>query len=219
MFISKWRYEKNLENARKEGYREGVKEVDKQKISYLQYLELKEENWALKDRLTAALEKREADATELAAKMAEDAAQQMNKSLVNNLAEGLAQYQKMADVAYYVNGSQEESSRMLDWAFVIKELASRMGICADVFARAYEIYDFRNSGKKGYTLKDGKIVKIEQEEPAVACPFAEDQAAESCEEDCSGEEIPVCCPEVSDITDSRENCCAVQESAGEEDFF
>lgn len=31
--------------------------------------------------------------------------------------------------------------------------------CEEVYERAYEIYDFRNSGKSGYTLKGGEIVR------------------------------------------------------------
>ena len=42
-----------------------------------------------------------------------------------------------------------------------QEMAIKLGICEEVYQEAYKIYDFRNSGKTGYTLKDGKIVKIE----------------------------------------------------------
>ena len=51
------------------------------------------------------------------------------------------------------------SSFLLDGALVIKQLAVKLKICEEVYERAYEIYDFRNSGKSGYTLKGGEIVR------------------------------------------------------------
>ena len=51
MFIRKWRYMQNLENARSEGIREGKREANEQKLAYIEYLE--EENKALKEKLEA----------------------------------------------------------------------------------------------------------------------------------------------------------------------
>lgn len=51
MWIRKWRYLQNLENARSEGRQEGLHEANKRKFEYITYLE--EENKALKEKLEA----------------------------------------------------------------------------------------------------------------------------------------------------------------------
>ena len=48
-----------------------------------------------------------------------------------------------------------------------KSLAQKMGIWKLVYERAVKIYDFRNSGKAGYTLMDGRIVKIQNDKEEV----------------------------------------------------
>ena len=85
------------------------------------------------------------------------------KDVIEHFAREVARLQRMADTAFYVFGDQKQSSWLVDQAGALKELAKKMGIWDLVHARAVEIYDFRNSGKQGYTLKDGKIVKIEEE--------------------------------------------------------
>ena len=81
------------------------------------------------------------------------------KDVIEHFAQEVARLQRMADTAFYVCGDQKQSSWLVDQAGALKELAKKMGIWDLVHARAVEIYDFRNSGKQGYTLKDGKIVK------------------------------------------------------------
>lgn len=85
------------------------------------------------------------------------------KDVIEHFAQEVARIQRMADVAFYINSDQDYSSWLCDQAYALKSLAEKMGIWNMVHARAVEIYDFRNSGKQGYTLKDGKIVKIEEE--------------------------------------------------------
>lgn len=85
------------------------------------------------------------------------------KDVIEHFAQEVARLQKQADTAFYVLCDQNHSSWLLDQVFALKELAMKMGIWEHVHARAVEIYDFRNSGRQGYTLKDGKIVKIEEE--------------------------------------------------------
>lgn len=80
--------------------------------------------------------------------------------IINIFAEELATKQRKADEWYYLQNNQKMSSHLLDQALAIKELAIKLGIDNEVYNKAYQIYDFRNSGKTGYTLKDGKIVKI-----------------------------------------------------------
>ena len=86
------------------------------------------------------------------------------KDVIEAFAQEIARLQRMADVAFYECNDREHSSWLCDQAYAIKVLAGNMGIWGLAFERAVEIYDFRNSGKKGYTLKDGKIVKTEQED-------------------------------------------------------
>lgn len=81
------------------------------------------------------------------------------KTVIEFFAQEIAELNRKADVAFYINHDQEHSSFLCDAVWHIKNLAINMGICKEVYDRAYEIYDFRNSGKSGYTLKDGKIVK------------------------------------------------------------
>lgn len=85
------------------------------------------------------------------------------KDVIEHFAQEVARLQRMADVAFYTNNDQTHSSWLVDQAYALKSLAEKMGIWNLVHARAVEIYDFRNSGKQGYTLKDGKIVKIQEE--------------------------------------------------------
>lgn len=85
------------------------------------------------------------------------------KTIIKAFAQQLAEYQRQADIWYYERNDKEMSSYMCGNALTIKEMADRLGICSEVYNRAYEIYDFRNSGRKGYTLKNGKIVKCDSE--------------------------------------------------------
>lgn len=83
------------------------------------------------------------------------------KDVIEHFAQETARLQRMADVAFYTCNDREHSSWLCDQAYAIKGLAQKMGIWKPVYERAVEIYDFRNSGKAGYTLKDGRIVKIQ----------------------------------------------------------
>ena len=83
------------------------------------------------------------------------------KDVIEHFAQETARLQRMADVAFYTYNDLNNTDWLCDQAYAIKNLAEKMGIWAMVHARAIEIYDFRNSGKKGYTLKDGRIVKID----------------------------------------------------------
>lgn len=85
------------------------------------------------------------------------------KDVIEAFAQETARLQRMADVAFYTCNDQDHSDWLCDQAYAIKGLAQKMGIWKLVHDRAVEIYDFRNSGKKGYTLKDGRIVKIQNE--------------------------------------------------------
>ena len=86
------------------------------------------------------------------------------KYVIRKVAQQIAFLQKRADEVYYRNNPPKENndvlaSWILDQVQPLKDLSQKLGICKQVYEEAYKIYDFRNSGKKGYTLKDGKIVK------------------------------------------------------------
>jgi hypothetical protein len=87
----------------------------------------------------------------------------MNRQKVISIfAQELAKTQKNADKFYYEHNNKDMSSYCADHASVIKNLAIKLGICEEVYQEAYKIYDFRNSGKEGYTLKNGKIVIVDE---------------------------------------------------------
>jgi len=83
------------------------------------------------------------------------------KAVIEHLAFELARIQKRADESYYIDGNQEHSSWLIDNLGGLVNVARHMRILNEVYERAYEYYDFRNSGRPGYTLKDGVIVKEE----------------------------------------------------------
>lgn len=82
------------------------------------------------------------------------------QEVINIFAQEMAKTQKKADKFYYKQDNKDMAAYCTDHALVIKDLAVKLGICDEVYIEAYKIYDFRNSGKTGYTLKDGKIVKL-----------------------------------------------------------
>ena len=81
------------------------------------------------------------------------------KDVIEHFAQETARLHRMADVAFYTCNDTQHSSWLVDQAGAVKSLAQKMGIWKLVHARAVEIYDFRNSGQQGYTLKNGKIEK------------------------------------------------------------
>lgn len=94
------------------------------------------------------------------------------KRIIMEIAKEIADTQRRADVEYYkphLKNYKPEANKnnhaawLLDKVLPLRDLAQKMGISKEVYEEAYRIYDFRNSGKSGYTLKDGKIVR--QPEP------------------------------------------------------
>ena len=82
------------------------------------------------------------------------------KSIISEFAKELAKLQQEADRYYYIRKDKNHSSWLLDQAQEISSFASKLGISKQVYEEAYKIYDFRNSGKKGYDLINGKITLI-----------------------------------------------------------
>ena len=99
------------------------------------------------------------------------------ESVIGAFAEKIAELQRKADVWYYKDNppkknKNEHASWLLDQIIPLKEMCRKMEIADEVYALAYEIYDFRNSGKSGYGLVDGKIEVVD--ESAVKTSIADD---------------------------------------------
>lgn len=84
-------------------------------------------------------------------------------TFIDNMARYLAYLHRTADSYYY---STLRDRDMID--FFVNKIEAVRDICIifkctpEVWAKAKTIYDFTNSGRFGYTLKDGKIVKEEE---------------------------------------------------------
>lgn len=101
--------------------------------------------------------------------MEDETLDELKSRVIQVLAEIIADLQKSADEWYYKPGlknytpikySCEQASWCLDKCESVIDVASKLGFKKEVLNKAYEIYDFRHSGEEGYTLKDGKIVKV-----------------------------------------------------------
>ena len=85
------------------------------------------------------------------------------KTIIKEFAKELARLQKRADEWFYLKNNQKQADWILTKVEGIKGLSISLGICEEVYREAYKIYDFRNSGRTGYTLKDGVIVPLDGE--------------------------------------------------------
>lgn len=72
------------------------------------------------------------------------------KELISKFAKELAELQMEADKFYYIDNNKDMADYVLIYATEIKDFATKLGICEDVYKEAYKIYDFRSSGKKDY---------------------------------------------------------------------
>ena len=89
------------------------------------------------------------------------------KKIIHELAAAIAELQQSADKEYYKDNPPKVSNNdhaawLLDQTLPLRDLSKKLNIGKEVYEEAYKIYDFHNSGKKGYTLQDGKIVKMEE---------------------------------------------------------
>ena len=86
------------------------------------------------------------------------------KTIIREFAAKIAAIQKRADEHYYRDNppkvnKNDHASWLLDQTIPLNDMCKKLGILKKVYEEAYKIYDFRNSGKTGYTLVDGRIVK------------------------------------------------------------
>ena len=82
------------------------------------------------------------------------------QELINKFAKEMARLQKKADKYYYIENNKEMADYVLIYVIELKGLASELEICEEMYQEAYKIYDFRNSGKKGYTLTKEQLEEL-----------------------------------------------------------
>lgn len=82
------------------------------------------------------------------------------KELINKFAKEIARLQKKADRYYYIENDKEMADYVLIYAIELKEFASKLGICEEMYQEAYKIYDFRNSGKDGYVPNADQLEEL-----------------------------------------------------------
>lgn len=90
------------------------------------------------------------------------------KKMIEIFAEELAYLQIRADWWYYVSKlkheeRQEMASKMLDDAIELRYICNEFGIVKEVYAEAYKIYDFRNSGRHNFVPDIELIKKLNRE--------------------------------------------------------
>lgn len=74
------------------------------------------------------------------------------KELISKFAKEMARLQKKADKYYYVDNNKEMADYVLIYAAELKDFASKLGICEEMYEEALKIYDFRNSGKTNTSI-------------------------------------------------------------------
>lgn len=72
------------------------------------------------------------------------------KELIEKFAKEMARLQKKADKYYYIENNKDMADFVLNYATEVKGLASKLGICEEMYQEAYKIYDFNFSGKREY---------------------------------------------------------------------
>lgn len=71
-------------------------------------------------------------------------------ALVGEFAEEMARLQKKCDKYYYIDKDMNLCDYIQAKIDGLKDLSIKLGICEEMYEKAYQIYDFRNSGKKDY---------------------------------------------------------------------
>ena len=87
----------------------------------------------------------------------------MPEEFITKMARYVAYCHRMAD-AWYYSGKDDSEQSMVD-LFMTRcdtagDICAMFGCIPDVWREAKKIYDFTNSGREGYTLRDGKIVEV-----------------------------------------------------------
>lgn len=87
----------------------------------------------------------------------------MPENFITKMAEKVAFWHERADVNFY---AEDRNQDMVDYYLLkvdtAKDICTMFECTSEVWDEAKKIYDFTNSGREGYTLRDGKIVKVEE---------------------------------------------------------
>lgn len=76
------------------------------------------------------------------------------EELIDIFAREMCRLQKSANRWYYVKNNVEQANYVLDLANGLKHLSIDMGICDEMYEKAYTIYDFSKSGKTGLSQEE-----------------------------------------------------------------
>ena len=88
------------------------------------------------------------------------------KTMIKEFANEIANIYYRADKEYYkphlknyepIPGENEQAAWILDQVNPLNRMCRHLRIIKEVYEEAYKIYDFRNSGKKGYVPDFSKI--------------------------------------------------------------
>lgn len=86
----------------------------------------------------------------------------MPNDFIPKLARYVAYLQREADVWSYEEGRKDMSSYFLEKVDTVRDICAMFGCISEVWAEAKKIYDFTDSGRPGYALVNGQIVKVEK---------------------------------------------------------
>lgn len=86
----------------------------------------------------------------------------MSSEFIFEMAKYVAYLQSRADVHFYERTDKDMADYYITKCDAARDICSIFDCIPEVWAEAKKIYDFTNSGREGYTLKDGKIVKVEE---------------------------------------------------------
>lgn len=82
------------------------------------------------------------------------------EELIKEFAKEMARLQKKADRYFYIDNNIEMSAFVLNYATELKEFASKLGICEEMYKEAYKIYNFKDSGKKSYIPSQEQLEEL-----------------------------------------------------------
>lgn len=85
----------------------------------------------------------------------------MPNDFISTMAKYVAYLARQADTYFYEKNEQDMVDYFMTKLDTARDICAMFKCIPDVWAEAKKIYDFSNSGREGYTLKDGKIVKVE----------------------------------------------------------
>lgn len=82
------------------------------------------------------------------------------EELISKFAKEMARLQKKADKYYYINNDKDMSDYVLIKASELKEFASKLDICEEMYQEALKIYNFSESGKTNTNLTENKLNEL-----------------------------------------------------------